>query len=294
MFLFLPGTEKKEPLLAEKEGWALLRGVPGLSGRALTLTREQLWQGEMMLASPAHPLPRGYVPPDTRSVRAMVGSYLPAEDTVCLYPEAIYALCVMQFDHSLHDQIAITQGILSGAQQNALRLDALARCAMVYPLEEALSQAIRAVPAAGESEHQTGYALDLVLLGPLALGQENPLRRTETGQWLYENLWRYGFIQRFAPHSADEGACENIHLRYVGKAHAAAMRVLGLDLEPYLDFLHREPSLTLLKDGQPYAYISCVPEGPSFTLTLPENAAFQASADNQGFVVSVVAAQGNF
>lgn len=294
LFLLRPAPGDKPLLLGEAEGFSLRRGMPPLSGRTVTLAPAQWMQGTLMLASPQHPLPEDYPPPDTRAVRAVVAGYLPAAADVALRPEVIYALCLLQLDHPLQGKASLVRGALSFAQQEALRRQAYDRYARVYPLQEALERARAAVPGGSESEHQTGYAVDIVLEGPLATWEDNPLARSDTGKWLEENLWRYGFIQRYAPGHRGEGNCEGVHLRYVGPVHAAAMKALGLDLEDYLTLLHREGSLTLLRKGEPYAYIACQRECADFRLTVPENAAFQVSGDNTGWIVSAVAAQGSF
>lgn len=286
------GAESGVPI-AQRDGWAVIQGVPNLTGRAVTLTRAQLMQGPLMLVSARHPLPGDYQPPDVRSVLSQVGRYLPGGENTLLCPEVIYALCSLQAEHSLSGGVILGRGSLSHAQQESLRRDAFFRYTQVYPLEEAVRQAA-AAPGGNESEHRTGYAVDLLLTEPEDMGQKNPLLRTETGKWLSENLWRFGFVHRFAPDSADEGGCESIHLRYVGLPHAAAMRVLGLNLEAYLDFLHRERAVTLMRDNAPYAYIFCFEGENSLRLILPERAAFQASADNTGWCVAAVCVKDSF
>ena len=285
--LFQPSVAEKAALLAEKGEWALMRGAAVPAGRTATLLREQWMQGPLMLASPDHPLPQDYPAPDTRAVRAMVGNYLPVREEVALRADVVYALCAMQTDHSLFGQADIAQGVLSAAQQEDLRRAAYSRYAQVYPVAEALEKAVAAVPGGNESEHQTGYALDIDLTEPLAMMEKNPLLRNEAGRWLAEHMSRYGFIQR-------QGICENVHLRYVGIPHAVAMEVLGLNLEDYLVFLHRENELTLLRDGAPYAYLLCVPAAEAVSFSIPPQAAFLVSGDNTGWVVAAIAAQGRF
>lgn len=287
LFLCQPGGAEKDMLLAEREEWALVRGASLPPGRTVTFTREQWLQGPLMLASPEHPLPPDYPAPDARAVRAMVGSYLPVQEGTALRADVTYALCAMQTEHSFVGQAVISQGVVSAAQQDDLRRAAYARYAAVYPLAEALEKAYAAVPGGNESEHQTGYTLDLVLTEPLAMKEKNPLLRNEAGRWFSEHMARYGFIQR-------QGVCENVHLRYVGLPHAAAMELLGLGLEDYLVFLHKEKKLTLLRDGQPYAFLLCVPAAEAVSFPLPDQAAFLISGDNTGWVIAAIAAQNRF
>lgn len=288
------GSAEMDALIAEKEGWALVRGAEMEKGQTVTVARQQYLQGALMLVSPRHPLPEDYPAPDVRTVHAVAGNFVPAARETALRAEVIYALCRMQLDRSMIGQAAVGRGAVSYAQQEAQRKEAFARYAQVYPLQEAVNKAAAAVPGGMESEHRTGYALDMELQGALALKEENPLYRNEAGAWIGENMWRYGLIQRYAPGAWEEGSCEGVHLRYVGLAHAAAMRTLGVGLEDYLLLLHREGECTLLRDGKPYAYLLCVPEAAFVTFQAPQGAAIEVSGDNAGYVVAAVAAQRRF
>ena len=224
----------------------------------------------------------------------MVGSYLPAQEDVALWREAVYGLCAIQLEHPLEEGLTLVRGTLSAAQQEDWRREAFNRFSKIYPLKEAVDRAIAAVPGGGESEHQTGYAVDIALKGPLSLGETQPLLRNETGRWLSQNAWRYGWICRYAPGQEAEGSCEGVHLRYVGTVHAAAMHTLGLGLEDYLTLLRREGALTLYRNGEAYAYFYCAPTEEHWRLRLPAGAAAQFSLDNTGWAIAVIAAQGVF
>ncbi len=281
-------------LLGEGAGYTLFRGAPEMQGSIHSISRVQLLKGYLMQVSPAHPLPQDFPQPDTHQLRVMVGAYLPAEEGVTLCRDAVYALCAIQLEHSLHEGATLIRGALSYAQQEDWRREAFARYAKVYPLHEALSRAYAAVPGGGESEHQLGYALDISLSPPLSLGEREPLMRNETGKWLKENLWRFGWIQRYGPSAPGEGGCEDIHLRYVGKIHAAAMHAAGLGLEDYLSLLRSHGRLTLCRDGAPYAYIYCAPCQDGWALPVPEGTEYQVSADNTGWAVAAIAADTSF
>lgn len=281
-------TPARDAVLGRREEITVLRGAPEQTDTAYR-KREQLLRGTLVLASPLHPLPDDAPPPDTRSIRALVGSYLPVEGDVALCREAIYALCRLHTDHDMTGCLIIADGAVSRAQQDQRLREAFARCQQVYPLSEAMRRAKDLVPRGGESEHQTGWAVDIALSGPLSLGQQDPLARTEYGQWLGENLWRYGFIRRYGTEN-EEGNCENIHLRYAGEAHAAAMRALNATLEEYWALLRREGALTLQKGGHDAAYIYCAPCDGSGGCFLPGNDAAQYSADNAGYAVSLIPA----
>lgn len=289
-----PGAMENEKPLSARDGWALQRGAPVLTGETVWIPRAQLLQGTLLWVDAQYPLPEDFPPPNTRSVRAMVGSYLPARENVLLWEDAIYALCTMHLEHSLADGVTLTQGALSFAQQEAARREAFERFCLVYPLAEAFSRAAAAVPAGGESDHQTGYAVDLALTPPLSMGEKDPLRRNETGKWVAEHLWRFGFFYQAPNQEARGPVCENIHLRFVGKPHGAALHVLGAGLEDYLALLHAEKALTLLRDGEPYAYLFCVPCPGDFSFALPPDREYLVSADNMGYAILALSAQGRF
>lgn len=276
------------PILGRADGYAVRRGAPA-GGQTIAISRETLLRGTLMLVSPRHPLPADFPPPNTRSIRAMVGSYLPVAGDAALCREAVYALCELETAHPLTGAAWLENGAISAAQQEDLRREAFDRYRKVYPLNEALRQANAAVPGGGESEHQLGWSIDLRLTGPLSLGQTDALMRTEEGKWLAENLWRYGFIRRYgADEAREEGACEAIHLRYVGPLHAAAMHALNVTLEEYLALLRKEGAVTLLRDDQPVAYLICAPCEGDWHVSLPEGVSAQFSGDNTGWAVALI------
>lgn len=285
--MFLPPAAKVEnPSVAQRGDWEIRRcAVP--EGAAAPVSRDALLRGTLMLVSPAHPLPSDYPPPSTRGIRAMVGSYLNAEDRAALCREVIYALSRMEFDGGWSQGARVTEGALSAAQIEEKRREALQRYSGIYPLAQALDLALAAAPGGQESEHRTGYALDIALEGPLAMGRSDPLLRNETGVWLSENMARYGFIRRYHEDS-EEGNCEGIHLRYVGPVHALAMETLDMTLEAYLRFLRQTGCVALCREGEIWAYILCRPEQEADAFPLPPGASLEVSGDNAGYAVGAV------
>ena len=287
--LTLTHQSKSSPVIARAEEWEVRRGAPVIAGGKTVLRGKDMVLGEAALISPQHPLDENYPAPSTRTVRAMVGTYLNAEDSAALREEVIYALCVMEFDHSWSRDVLITEGALSAAQMEDRRRDALKRYAGILPVSEAVDSALAAAPGPLESDHRTGLSLDIRLLGPLNMSREDPLRRTETGEWLAENVWKYGFIRRWAPGSCEQGHCENIHLLYTGRIHAAAMHALGLGLEDYLSLLHREGEITIQKNGEDWAVVYCFPQDGVLTVSVPAEGSVSAGLDNTGWAVAAVA-----
>ena len=99
----LTAAKKSSPVLARTEEWEVRRGAPDAAGKKTLLRGKSLALGEAALISPLHPLDGAFPAPSTRTVTAMVGTYLNAEETAALREEVIYALCSMQCDHSFFD-----------------------------------------------------------------------------------------------------------------------------------------------------------------------------------------------
>ena len=83
---------------------------------------------------------------------------------------------------------------------------------------------------------------------------------SEQGAWLTENCWRFGIIFRFPTadfpkgwedKSYKTGVSAQLNLyRYVGKAHSAAMRVMDMCLEEYIEFLIAHPHICVYEDAR--------------------------------------------
>ncbi len=81
----------------------------------------------------------------------------------------------------------------------------------------------------GESEHQTGLAMDITSLN-------QSYGNTAEGRWLAENCHKYGFIIRY-PKGKDEITgymYEPWHIRYLGTSTAKLVYDSGLTLEEFL------------------------------------------------------------
>lgn len=122
-------------------------------------------------------------------------------------------------------EVHLNAGFRTSAEQQALFEDKVAAfCAGGYDDVTASELAGQWVSRPGTSEHELGLAVDI--------GTETPALY----DWLQDNSWRYGFIQRYPENkTALTGvAHEPWHYRYVSKEAAAEMYAQGLCLEEYI------------------------------------------------------------
>jgi D-alanyl-D-alanine carboxypeptidase len=91
----------------------------------------------------------------------------------------------------------------------------------------------------GQSEHQTGLAMDV--------GREVPKNskyidfgQTKEGIWVKNNAYKFGFILRYpkAKESITKYSYEPWHIRYVGEKTAKEIQTKGLVLEEYIQNIY--------------------------------------------------------
>ena len=101
--------------------------------------------------------------------------------------------------------------------------------------ETAEANAATVVERPGNSEHQTGLAMDITdsSFVSLTTAQEN----TAGYKWLFANCAKYGFILRYpqGKETVTGVIYEPWHFRYVGKDAAQAIMTQGISLEEYLN-----------------------------------------------------------
>ena len=98
-----------------------------------------------------------------------------------------------------------------------------------YTKDEALEKAATIIMPPGSSEHNLGYAMDIVCV-------DEWFEDTDEFKWLMENAQDYGFILRYPKDKQDitKVIYEPWHWRYVGVEHAKKMKDSGQVLEEYL------------------------------------------------------------
>lgn len=98
-----------------------------------------------------------------------------------------------------------------------------------YSYEDAKIKAATIIMPPGSSEHNLGYAMDIVCV-------DEWFEDTEEFQWLTENAADYGFIMRYPKDKQDitKVIYEPWHWRYVGVELAKELKDSGLVLEEYM------------------------------------------------------------
>ena len=98
-----------------------------------------------------------------------------------------------------------------------------------YSYDEAKIQAATIIMPPGSSEHNLGYAMDIVCV-------DEWFEDTDEFTWLQENAADYGFIMRYPKDKQDitKVIYEPWHWRYVGVETAKELKASGLVLEEYM------------------------------------------------------------
>ena len=174
------------------------------------------------LINPSRPLAADYVPPD------LVTPDVPLKpDTGATQLSATTALgfeALVADAANLGHQLQLNSGYRSYEQQQML----YDRFVEDFGLEVAAER----VALPGTSEHQTGLAADVGLVG---LPDDQVFGDTAASVWVTDNAYRFGFILRYPPDKAHLTgyANEPWHLRYVGVDLAAELHTSGLTMEEH-------------------------------------------------------------
>ena len=278
-------TQSQDPP-AQSLPRGLLLGLGDLETEPCLITEEKLWAGKMLLIDSAHPLPEKAPAPNTLSVSALGAAArspqtVSGEETIRAARQWLYAARVKGYFSPV-----VWAGTRSHEQQLDWQLDQVRYYAQTHSLQEAARLAAREREAPGCSEHQTGWALDIRLCESYYLPPDDqPLSASETGRYLLDTCWRYGFIHRYDHHPSPEEAW---HFRYVGLPHAEMITALGLPFEKYLDFLHETGTVRYYSQGELKYVILCQPVQGDWQLRRPKGfVTLDASFDNQGWAVAV-------
>ena len=241
--------------------------------KALTLKREALNQGSLLLVNARHPLPESVA---LERLTPFNGSGVLLERRTALVLENLF--------HALGcgSSFLPVSGYRTLEEQKQIYASSLAEHG------EKFTRKYVALPDC--SEHQTGLAIDLALnREPVDFIRPWFPRDGICGRFR-EKMTSYGFVERYP--EGKEGitgiAAEPWHFRYVGIPHAAIMERHGFCLEEYIDYLSLFPAdgrhleIEIQNKSFEIFYQKLDPEEPSVTLSLPSSLPFQVSGTNTG------------
>ena len=183
----------------------------------------------IVLINQANPLePQDYVPPDL----------VDTEDTregrdvqkLRLYPAMAVKAFLIEARANGFTNISITSGYRSYGLQIYLFNQEVER---LRPTQGDNAEALAATSVAypGQSEHQSGLAVDMHSYTTA----DQDFGDTPGGRWLAENAHHFGFILRYPKDKTEITGIkyEPWHFRYVGRFHATKIYESGLCLEEY-------------------------------------------------------------
>lgn len=181
--------------------------------------------GNLILVNKKHALPGSYIPSN------LVNPNVPSVNSskTKMAPEAAKALEAL-FLKAKQDNIKLTavSGYRSYTRQNEIFASNIKKYGSV-----AAANQFSAKP--GQSEHQTGLAMD-ISSPSVNFTLTQSYAQTREGKWLKENAPQFGFILRYpkGKENITGYQFEPWHIRYVGKSAALEIAGRNITLEEYL------------------------------------------------------------
>lgn len=241
-------------------------------GFTIDVTKEMVYQGDLLLVNKDHPVPKG-LHPETEAVSLirnaeLIDGFGVLDNKVLLSPQMAdrFAAMVQAAGEEGINHFLISSGYRDEQKQDELYRQMGSRLAL----------------PAGYSEHNLGLSLDIG-------SSQAEMNLAPEGQWLKENAWKYGFILRYPD---DKTAITGIqfepwHFRYVGLPHSAIIQENGFVLEQYMDYLKEQQSVSLTVQGQNY-HVFYYPVSEDRTIQVPAQGEYEISGNNMdGIIVTV-------
>lgn len=223
-------------ILAQEGGGESGTGAEGVSLSEVTPEIRQecqdLYAGQealLLLVNKAHELPASYQP----ALRSICRGRLEAADVLyedlCAMLEAGERAGYQYWIASAHRDRAYQQGLVDEDVEEYMSKG--------YSYEAALQKTYEYTMPPGQSEHETGLALDILCSTNTIMDES---QKSEPGnKWLVQHCHEYGFILRYPENK--EGitgiSYEPWHFRYVGKEAAAYLTQMGWTLEEFYQVL---------------------------------------------------------
>lgn len=271
----------------------------------ITLDRASLINGGLLLVNPWHSLPSDFSDAGLVSVGTASNFAIQVQDnTVQLFQpayDAVSEALTAAKDEAGLEYYILREGYRSVTAQQELFNTEMENLSGRYTGNRLIEETKKRVNYPGTSDYHTGMScrMDVYQRGNSELNNQEFQAQSAQGAWLTENCWRFGIIFRFPTadfpkgwedKSYKTGVSSRLNLyRYVGKAHSAAMRVLDMCLEEYIEFLMEHPHICIYEDGAlryEVVRIKVADDAQSIQLPVPNPASdYQASLDNMGGVV---------
>lgn len=179
---------------------------------------------DMVLINKNFYLPSSFVPENLREVDVLKNKSIELPDHVASITEKMFA-------DALEDGIELV--LASGYRSYDYQEGIFSRRVSNYGFEDA--EKVVAIP--GESEHQTGLAIDITC-AEMDYGLSQTFENTDAFKWLIEHCADYGFILRYTKEKTDvtRYIYEPWHYRYIGdQTLAKSLMVSGETLDEYLE-----------------------------------------------------------
>ncbi len=269
----------------------------------VTINSSTLCEGGLMLVNEWHSVPSSFSAADLVSIGSASGWSIPVQDsTVQIFPDAFGALQAMYTDAlaaGMKDYI-VREAFRTNDRQTELFTSQMDKLSDKYSGNILVEETKKTVNYPGTSEYQTGLSFRMGLYNkedPAVAKQS--FQETQQGLYFTDNCWKYGVIFRFPTAGFPNDQWEdksyktgismqlNIY-RYVGKPHAAAMKILGYCLEEYIEFLIEHPHITVYEnDVLRYEIVRInVNDQAAYDLPITSiSSSYLASIDNMGAVV---------
>ena len=187
----------------------------------------------LLLVNPDHPLSKDYKPSDLVYI---IDKREGRNDQLCLYAsKALEALVKEATANGCKKLASVSAYRPYNTQKYMFDKDVEKLMQQGYSKEEAIAKEREDTAYPGESEHQTGLAVDVLSNGTDMYEFEG----TYEAEWLAENCHKFGFIIRYPKGKEDitTYVYEPWHIRYVGRYHATRIYEMGMCLEEYIEYL---------------------------------------------------------
>lgn len=294
------------------EGWEVvdLTNYPLENPQRREMTRQDVMYNGMLLVNEWHSRPEDFnenLLVNMYSYSKQLGNTLGVRDSdIKLFPDAAQAFYSMIVDAKAqgYEHYVLQDAYRSNERQTELFNAEMAKLQNRYSGDALIEAAKKKVNYPGTSAYNGGQTAQLILYEyKNDEVNDKVFFQSPEGLWIYENAWRYGIIFRFpladypVEGTTDKSYKTGVSVKlqtfsYVGKGNAAAMKVLDLCLEEYIEYLMEHPHIALFENGVLRYEINrqYVGDAEAFQVEVVGNGNVKkitTSMDNMGYLVNV-------